>query len=223
MRSTSTAHSNFRTLKCFAFVFLAAAAAAPAATVWDGPTTTFTEPLGGVGSDPANQDRLTADVWITRNLYMGLYNAYSEAGYAHFYSPAGTEWAYGNLANYATLTYTNWEGMFGGRPGGPASTLNQSTVLHLISDDIYLQVTMTSWGAMGAGGFSYQRTTPHAVSPIPLQITRGPNQVVLTWTNAAFNLQSATNITGPYITIPGATSPHTNSITNRQVFFRLIN
>jgi hypothetical protein len=184
---------------------------------------TFTEPAGGMGSDPANQDRLTADVWITRNPIMGLYNAFSEGGYTHFYSPAGTEWAYGNLGNYASLTYTNWEGMFGGSAGGgPSSTLNRATVVHLINEDIYLGLTMTDWGMMGAGGFSYERTTSHTVSPIPLQISRGLNQVVLTWTNAAFSLQSSTNVTGPYVIISGATSPYTNNLASQQLFFRLI-
>ena len=224
MRSSSPANLPVQALKCFAFALLVAATTVQAATVWDGPLTTFTEPLGGLGSDPANQDQLTADVFITRNPTRGLYNAFSEVTYTHYSSPAATEWAFGDLANYASLTYTNWEGMFGGSGGGgPPSTLNRPTVLHLINDDIYLQVTMLTWGMGGAGGFSYQRTTPHAVLPIPLQITRGLNQVVLTWTNAAFNLQSATNVTGPYATISGATSPHTNSISNQPLFFRLIN
>lgn len=216
-------NSCFRALQCLALVLITTGTAS-SATVWDGPVVTFTEPAGGSGSDPANQDRLTADVWITRNTLMGLYNAFSEGGYSHYYSPAATEWAYGNLADYGTLTYTNWEGMFGGNAGGgPNSTLNRPTVLHLINDDIYLQVTMMSWGIQGAGGFSYQRTTPHAVSPIPLQLSRGLNHVVLTWTNAAFSLQSATNVAGPYVTISGAISPYTNNLSNQQLFFRLIN
>jgi hypothetical protein len=224
MTVTSPANLRFEMLQCFVFALLLTAATAQAATVWDGPLTSFTEPPGGVGSDPANQDRLTADVFITRDPTRGLYNAFSEVTYTHYSSPAATEWAFGNLASYTSLTYTNWEGMFGGSGGGgPPSTLNRPTVLHLINDDIYLQVTMMTWGMGGTGGFSYERTTPHAVSPIPLQITRGPNQVVLTWTNAAFNLQSATNVTGPYATISGATSPYTNSISNQKLFFRLIN
>jgi hypothetical protein len=223
MRKSSRIRSCFPTIKCFALLLLAITPAS-AATIWDGPLMSFTEPPSGIGSDPANQDRMTADVWITRNPTMGLYNAYAELGYTHYSSPAGTEWAYGNLANYATLTYTNWEGMFGGTAGGgPPSTLNRPTVVHLINSDIYLQLTMMSWGMAGAGGFSYERTTPHAVPPIPLQITGGPNQVILTWTNAAFSLQSATNVTGPYVTINGATSPYTNSLGSQQLFFRLIN
>ena len=45
--------------------------------------------------------------------------------------------------------------------------------------------------------------------------------VVLSWTNAAFGLQSAPAVTGTFTDIPGASSPFTNSITGGQRFFRL--
>jgi hypothetical protein len=48
------------------------------------------------------------------------------------------------------------------------------------------------------------------------------NQLVLTWTNAGFNLQSAPKCTGTFTNIPGATSPYTNPIGAGQQFFRLI-
>jgi hypothetical protein len=78
--TVSPANLGFQALKFFVFAFPVTAASVRAATVWDGPLTTFTEPLGGVGSDPANQDRLTTGVWITRNPIMGLYNVFSEGG-----------------------------------------------------------------------------------------------------------------------------------------------
>jgi hypothetical protein len=48
------------------------------------------------------------------------------------------------------------------------------------------------------------------------------NQVVLTWTNAAFSLQSAPAITGTFTDISGATSPYTNPVSGVQQYFRLI-
>jgi hypothetical protein len=48
------------------------------------------------------------------------------------------------------------------------------------------------------------------------------NKLVLSWTNAGFNLQSAPAITGTFTNIPSATSPHTNVITVPRQFFRLI-
>jgi uncharacterized repeat protein (TIGR03803 family) len=46
-------------------------------------------------------------------------------------------------------------------------------------------------------------------------------QVVLTWTNAGFNLQAAPFVTGVYTNVPGATSPYTNAATDAEMFFRL--
>jgi len=47
------------------------------------------------------------------------------------------------------------------------------------------------------------------------------NQLVLSWTNAGFGLQTAPAITGAFTNLPGATSPYTNPITGAQQFFRL--
>lgn len=63
-------------------------------------------------------------------------------------------------------------------------------------------------------------TLPSTV-PIPLSIQGMAGRIVLSWTNPAFVLQSATNISGPFNNIPSATSPYTNSITPTQLFFRL--
>ena len=41
------------------------------------------------------------------------------------------------------------------------------------------------------------------------------NQLVLSWTNAGFNLQTAPAVTGPFTNLPAATSPYTNSLTAR--------
>ena len=35
----------------------------------------------------------------------------------------------------------------------------KSSLLHLIADDIYIEVEFTSWSQGKQGGFSYQRTT----------------------------------------------------------------
>ena len=48
-----------------------------------------------------------------------------------------------------------------------------------------------------------------------------PGKVVLTWTNAAFSLQSASGVTGPWTIVPGATNPYTNASTAGRQFFRL--
>jgi PEP-CTERM motif len=137
-----------------------ASARAQGTVIWDGPTTTYSQ----AGTDPtlpADQDRLTSDVWLTRDSTKGLFNVATEASYTHNSSPADTEWAYGELANYASLTYNNWETWNGKHP---PSMVGQDAVLHLISDNIYLSIRFTSCGAGGAGGFSYIRSTP---TPVP--------------------------------------------------------
>ena len=58
-------------------------------------------------------------------------------------------------------------------------------------------------------------------APIPLTIKPAGQKLVLTWTNAAFGLQSAPEIIGPFTNISGATSPYTNSISGPRQFFRL--
>jgi hypothetical protein len=125
-------------------------------TVWNGPMITFTEPAGDNGTLPGDQDKITADVWLTRSNFMGLFNAVLETGYTHSFSPANTEWAFGTLDQYASLTYTNWEDLTG---GNPPSLVDAPAVLHLISDNIYIGIEFTSWGSRGVGGFSYERTT----------------------------------------------------------------
>ena len=61
-----------------------------------------------------------------------------------------------------------------------------------------------------------------SVSPIPLGFQLVVGQLILTWSNPAFSLQSAPTVTGTFTNITGAISPYTNSITAGQQFFRLI-
>jgi PEP-CTERM motif len=126
---------------------------AVAAEIWDGPTLSFTN------FTSSDVDRITPSVWITRGSSRGIYNPVVEVGYSHSLSPIGTEWAYGELTNYASLVYNNWEGWFGGAAGGgPPSTVGKDAVLHIIPEDIYLSVRFTSWNQR-SGGFSYDRST----------------------------------------------------------------
>src|ERR1051326_7676802 len=60
----------------------------------------------------------------------------------------------------------------------------------------------SSWG--GAGGlFAYQRAPPHVEAvPVPLAISRFENKAALTWTNAAFALQAAPDVSGTFTNLP---------------------
>jgi hypothetical protein len=59
-----------------------------------------------------------------------------------------------------------------------------------------------------------------SLAPPALRLNRVGNQIVLSWTNAAFVLQSGPAVTGPFFTI-GASSPYTNTVSGSQRFFRL--
>jgi hypothetical protein len=62
------------------------------------------------------------------------------------------------------------------------------------------------------------------VLPIPLNIQRVGTNVVLTWSDSAFALQAAPNVTGTYTNIPGVanTNAYTEPIAGRQKFYRLV-
>src|ERR1043166_4322920 len=117
-----------------------------AATLWTGPTTNFVNLPGSDPTQSTNQDRLTAGVWITRGNSQGIFNAATETGFTHFFSPQNTAWSDGALTNYSSLTYVDWNTWAKTQHGGPPSTVAVNAVVHLISEDIYLSVTFTSWG-----------------------------------------------------------------------------
>ncbi len=54
-----------------------------------------------------------------------------------------------------------------------------------------------------------------------LSISLSGNNVVLSWNNPAYSLQSAPVVTGPYTTVSNATSPYTVPMSGTQEFFRL--
>lgn len=157
---------------------------ASAETIWSGLSTTFTKADGTSPLLPANQDRITDNVYFTRNSFgQGLLNAKTECtgtgcSYTHELSPQGTEWATdlvaGNSAqtiaatNWQDLTFIDWEGAYGDQVG--LYIVGRDAVVHLIVDDIYLDLRFTAWTPSGGGGFSYQRATGPSV-PEPAALT----------------------------------------------------
>ncbi len=124
--------------------------------IWTGPTISF------VNNSVSDVDVLTDNVWLTRGSSRGLFNSFYEAGYTSLVSPAGTEWAYGQLADYASLTYTDWATCYGGPTALANNIVGTPVVLRLIAADIYIGIKFTSWGQR-TGGFSYDRSTSAAV------------------------------------------------------------
>lgn len=143
-----------------AVVVLVYTHASQGAIIWGGPDMTFTKVDFADWTDPVNQDRITDDVWITRADVQGIFNIFSEAGYSAT-SPAGTEWAFtlnnptedvvaGNYENPTFQPSVDAVLMI------PPAMVGEAAVLHLIEDDIYLDITFTQWTSSAqGGGFSY--------------------------------------------------------------------
>jgi hypothetical protein len=150
---------------------------AHAQLIWNGPKITFTKADWADWTLPANQDRITPNVWLARADTQGLFNIKYEDGYTRPTSPADTEWAFMDYnenskhpeditaANYASLYFDYWASAIN---NSPPELVGRPGVVHLISEDIYLDIKFTSWTTGiwvdevphgQGGGFSYERTT----------------------------------------------------------------
>ncbi|MGB5364159.1 MAG: hypothetical protein WBN17_12735 [Aureibaculum sp.] len=124
--------------------------------IWTGSKIIFTKADGADWTLEENQDRITSNVWITRANTKGIFNIVSETGYGDL-SPADTEWSQGTTADIGILTFNTWINTSG---NNPTSLLNKDLVLHLITDDIYIDIKFISFSGGGsAGGFAYERST----------------------------------------------------------------
>ena len=126
-------------------------------TVWKGEVITFTKADDADPTLATNQDRITDNVWITRDNAEGgqIYNRVLENASDKETSPKGTAWAEGDLDDYASLTYTP----FRTATGKPKDAVGKTYVVHLTEDNVYLSVKLISWSGNKAGGFSYERST----------------------------------------------------------------
>ena len=146
--------------------------------VWNGPVIAFTKPDFSDWTLPVNQDRLTDNVWLTRADINPLFNIAVDPFYMEG-SPSDTEWAFGptqpgnpgpiSASNHANLVFESFVLSLDTRIGHNAVSFSPG-VLHLISDDIYLDIAFTSWTQaftdVQGGGFSYIRSTP-GEAPVP--------------------------------------------------------
>jgi hypothetical protein len=145
---------------------------AGAQTIWTGHTFNVEKTPFADETLPENQDRITDSVWITRAVTQGIFNIAQEEAFSSNTSPIGTEWAFPNNNPTATLSATNWQALefedwqtaHGGAGGGPPNTVGQNAVLHLLAENIYLDIRFTSWGVgtTAGGSFSYVRAEPPA-------------------------------------------------------------
>jgi hypothetical protein len=122
--------------------------------------------------------------------------------------------------DYVTITYSNagiplWTNRYNGEGNG-------DDVAYAMAVDGAGNVYVTG-SSPGIGALSDYATVKFSILllPIPLNFQIEDGQIVLSWTNAAFSLQSAPTVQGNYTNIPGATSPYANPISASQQYFRL--
>jgi hypothetical protein len=159
-----------------------------AQTVWSGFDVQFAKALFADPTMPENQDRITESVWITRSTNQGLFNASVEGGFSEGVSPQDTEWATALMpanageeiaaSNWADLTFDDWVNAYGGSGSMllPTRLLNNNAVVHLITDNVYLDLRFTNWSGPG-GSFAYERGTG-TITPPTLDGDYNENDVV---------------------------------------------
>lgn len=123
--------------------------------------------------------------------------------------------------HYTTVAYSPdgvavWTNRYGTGSTFPQA---QATALAVVeSTNVVVTGYSTKIANTGYATIKYSGIVP----VVRLDFQNLNNQMVLSWTNARFVLQSAPAPTGPFTTIAGATSPYTNDLSFAQQFFRLI-
>src|SRR5690242_9787832 len=81
--------------------------------IWTGPTTNFAQTA--FATPPQADVLLPGKVSLTRNGSKGLYNTNLDAFAAPgLPTPSDTEWAFGDLSDYASLTYQDFDSLRNG-------------------------------------------------------------------------------------------------------------
>ena len=168
--------------RIFTIIFLLTATQIQGQTIWNTGSLTFTK------TAPFQQDCITPNVCLTRGAFSVIYNEVTE----NFldgdgdctWTPGGTEWAFGTIANWSTLTYQPLYVLHG---CAPPTMVNQPMVLHLIQDNIYLQLTFSFWGGSSANGnYTYTRTTTSTLGfdLLSFNATAKGRTIALDWATA---------------------------------------
>jgi len=125
-------------------------------------------------------------------------------------------------ADYATLAYSgSGVALWTNRYNGIGNNIDGSSA---IAVDRQGNVFVTGGSYSGSIDTTSDFVTIKYSSSITLprlDFQKVNNQLVLSWTNVGFNLQSAPIASGTFTNIPDATSPYTNSLTAPKQFFRL--
>ena len=174
----------------------------PAATI----TNTGLLNLGGTISTELPDAEL-GQVQLATNALMDLSIRFPAV--VRFANSSAVGWTPGAL-----LVITNWSSSDHVFAGNDASGLSASQLQ---------QVEFVNPAGFAPSAYPAQILSTSEIVPgqVPtLAGARIPNALVLTW-SGSYQLLSATNVTGPYLPVSGATSPWTNFFNVPHQFFRL--
>jgi hypothetical protein len=120
--------------------------------------------------------------------------------------------------DYVTIGYaSSGVPLWTNRYNGPANGPDQAAALAVDNSG---NVFVTGSSSNGTN-VEFATIKYSVVQSIPILVQRLGNQVVLSWTNPVFNLQTAPSPSGAFTNVPGATNPNTNATTAPQQYFRL--
>ncbi len=145
----------------------ASATTKPTPTIWskNDSTLTFTKADYADWTLAVNQDRISDNLWLTRQDDSGLFNYADETGWNGSVSPSGTMWALGTTDNLASLTFDTFRNTLDGSIGD--NIVGTDMVAYIESDNLYLDINFSSWTQSAeGGGFSYTRSKGPEPAPI---------------------------------------------------------
>jgi hypothetical protein len=193
--------------------------------IWDGPDITFTKLNGAAFWEEGGYDKITDNVWITRDDMHGepFFNFHNEDLFLPIEmqellqnpcSPSNTKWAAGTTADINGLEFVCFESLL---PIDDIFGIDDTTnlfagnplelVLHIIDANIYIDLILTYYNpyfgnfGQNTGGFSYTRSTPPCDTTITTDMQIHCNSY--TWIDGNTynsNNNSATFNAGPAIT-----------------------
>jgi hypothetical protein len=129
--------------------------------------TNFAQTAVPLGAPPVADVIIPGVVSLARNGSHWLYNTNVDTLGAAPGTPSDTEWAFGDLADYASLSYQSFDSyrdfdLSARLVTDPPSPM----VVHLINENIYFAITFSAW-PQGGGLIAYTRSTPAVVVPPP--------------------------------------------------------
>ena len=127
-----------------------------------------------------------------------------------------------NYTDYATVAYSVGSGLplWTNRFDDLAGSVDESRAI-CVDPEGNVFVTGQS---IGPGGDFDILTVKYSSSARPqLEWRKEGAQMILSWRNPAFSLQSAPTVAGTFTNVPSATSPYTNRLSSAQQYFRLVN